>query len=84
MAGDWGPLQKLLRDLKHYKVVSGTALANLELDVYCSLIDEYRADTELPISEQKALLEDIWYYTPKKLHKHWRWCQNTSSCRTSA
>lgn len=70
MAGDWGPLQKLLRDLKHYKVVSGTALANLQLDVYCSLLDEYRADTELPISEQKALLEDIWYYTPKKLHKH--------------
>lgn len=70
MAGDWGPLQKLLRDLKHYKVVSGTALANLELDVYCSLLDEYRADAELPISEQKALLEDIWYYTPKKLHKH--------------
>jgi HemY protein len=70
MAGDWGPLQKLLRDLRHYKVVSGTALANLELDVYCSLIDEYRADAELPISEQKALLEDIWYYTPKKLHKH--------------
>jgi HemY protein len=70
MAGDWGPLQKLLRDLKHYKVVSGTALANLELDVYCSLLDEYRADSELPISEQKALLEDIWYYTPKKLHKH--------------
>ena len=70
MAGDWGPLQKLLRDLKHYKVVSGTALANLELDVYCSLLDEYRADTELPMSEQKALLEDIWYYTPKKLHKH--------------
>lgn len=70
MAGDWGPLQKLLRDLKHYKVVSGTALANLELDVYCSLLDEYRADTELPMSEQKALLEDIWYYMPKKLHKH--------------
>ena len=69
MAGDWGPLQKLLRDLKHYKVVSGAALANLELDVYCSLLDEYRADTELPISEQKALLEDIWYYTPKRLHK---------------
>ena len=70
MAGDWGPLQKLLRDLKHYKVVAGEALANLELDVYCSLLDEYRADTELPVSEQKALLEDIWYYTPKKLHRH--------------
>ncbi len=70
MAEDWGPLQKLLRDLKHYKVIAGEALANLELDVYCSLLDEYRPDPELPDSEQKALLEDIWYYTPKKLHRH--------------
>ena len=70
MAEDWGPLQKLLRDLKHYKVVGGDALANLELDVYCSLLDEYRPDAELPVSEQKALLEDIWYYMPKKLHKN--------------
>ena len=70
MAEDWGPLQKLLRDLKHYKVVTGEALANLELDVYCSLLDEYTPDAELPVSEQKALLEDIWYYMPKKLHKH--------------
>ncbi len=70
MAEDWGPLQKLLRDLKHYKVIAGEALANLELDVYCSLLDEYRPDPELPGSEQKALLEDIWYYTPKKLHRH--------------
>ena len=66
----WGPLQKLLRDLKHYKVVTGDALANLELDVYCSLLDEYTPDPELPVSEQRALLEDIWYYMPKKLHKH--------------
>lgn len=70
MAEDWGPLQKLLRDLKHYKVIAGEALANLELDVYCSLLDEYRPDPELPDSEQKALLEDIWYYTPKNLHRH--------------
>ena len=70
MAEDWGPLQKLLRDLKHYKVVSGDALTNLELDVYCSLLDEYSADPALPASEQKALLEDIWYYTPKRLHKN--------------
>ena len=70
MAEDWGPLQKLLRDLKHYKVVSGEALVNLELDVYCSLLDEYTPDTELPISEQRALLDDIWYYTPKRLQKH--------------
>ncbi len=70
MAEDWGPLQKLLRDLKHYKGIAGEALANLELDVYCSLLDEYRPDPELPDSEQKALLEDIWYYTPKKLHRH--------------
>ena len=70
MAEDWGPLQKLLRDLKHYKVIGGDALANLELDVYCSLLDEYTPDPELPISEQKALLEDIWDFTPKKLHKN--------------
>jgi len=70
MAEDWGPLQTLLRDLKHYKVVSGDALANLELDVYCSLLDEYSPDPELPASEQKALLEDIWYYSPKRLHKN--------------
>jgi HemY protein len=70
MAEDWGPLQKLLRDLKHYKVVSGDAMDNLELDVYCSLLDEYRPDKKLPASEQKALLEDIWYYTPKKWHKN--------------
>ena len=70
MAEDWGPLQKLLRDLKHYKVVTGEALVNLELDVYCSLLDEYRPDAELPLSEQRALLDDIWYYTPKRLHKH--------------
>ena len=26
MAEDWGPLQKLLRDLKHYKVIGGDAI----------------------------------------------------------
>ena len=70
MAEDWGPLQKLLRDLKYYKVIDGDALSNLELDVYCSLLDEYTADPELPSSEQKALLEDIWDFIPKKLHKN--------------
>ena len=69
LADDWVSLQKLLRDLKHYKAISEQDLDSLERDVYCNLLDSFVLDSARPIAEQRAKLEDIWYLTPKKRHK---------------
>ena len=69
LADDWVSLQKLLRDLKHYKAISEQDLDSLERDVYCNLLDSFVLDSTRPIAEQRAKLEDIWYLTPKKRHK---------------
>jgi len=69
LADDWVSLQKLLRDLKHYKAISEQDLDSLEQDVYCNLLDSFVLDSARPIAEQRAKLEDIWYLTPKKRHK---------------
>ena len=69
LADDWVSLQKLLRDLKHYKAISEQDLDSLEQDVYCNLLDSFVLDSTRPIAEQRAKLEDIWYLTPKKRHK---------------
>ena len=85
LAEDWASLQKILRDLRHFKAVNEEDMAKLEQDVYCNLLDspldsppDSLPDSPLDslvleskplISESRAALEDIWYLTPKKLHR---------------
>ena len=70
MAENWRKLQKILRDLKRYKAIGEDALLQLECDVYGSLLDEFTPDSSLSLGEQRDQLEELWYNTPKKLHKH--------------
>lgn len=68
LAEDWAPLQKILRDLRHFKAVSEQDMVSLEQDVYCNLLDSLRSDGAGSLREKRAELGDIWYLTPKKLH----------------
>lgn len=69
LAEDWASLQKILRDLRHFKAVNEEDMAKLEQDVYCNLLDSLVPESKPSISESRAALEDIWYLTPKKLHR---------------
>ena len=69
LAEDWAPLQKILRDLRHFKAVNEEDMGKLEQDVYCNLLDSLVPDGKSTISESRAELEDIWYLTPKKLQR---------------
>ncbi len=68
LAEDWAPLQKILRDLRHFKAVSEQDMVSLEQDVYCNLLESLRSDGAGSLRQKRAELEDIWYLTPKKLH----------------
>jgi HemY protein len=66
LSESWTALQKLLRDLRHFKAISEQDLASLERDVYCNLLDSLSADGKRSISKKRAELEDIWYLIPRK------------------
>ena len=66
LSESWAALQKLLRDLRHFKAISEQDLASLEQDVYCNLLDGLSADGKRSISGKRAELEDIWYLIPRK------------------
>jgi len=69
LAEDWATLQKLLRDLKHYKAISEQDMASLEQDVYCNLFDQFTACPESLINQRRADLENVWHQMPKRLHR---------------
>jgi HemY protein len=69
LAEEWMPLQKILRDLRHFKAIGEQDMASLEQQVYCNLLDSLVADGDVSISAVRGELENIWYLIPKKLHR---------------